>query len=310
MVSIIIPVYNVEKYIERMLATIVKQTYKSLEIILVDDGSTDSCGKICDEWAKKDNRIVVIHKKNGGLSSARNVGINIARGEYLFFCDSDDYISKNCVEYLYNTICNNQADIVVGNYIETSLDNQGFNIYKVDEHVLSGKQAIKEIYGKNNVQMVTAWGKIYKASLFDNIRYPVGLLHEDEGTTYKLYYKCKKVIVSNKPIYAYFINNNSITKKTNKQNYIDLCNVLKEQAIFFEKHNEIEFLDYTCVRYCIQMAAHYLPLNYYGNNVELKRVAKKYYSKISNKTTLDRKLLLKAWICINFTWFASKMMSI
>ena len=197
MVSIIIPVYNVEKYIERMLATIVKQTYKSLEIILVDDGSTDSCGKICDEWAKKDNRIVVIHKKNGGLSSARNVGINIARGEYLFFCDSDDYISKNCVEYLYNTICNNQADIVVGNYIETSLDNQGFNIYKVDEHVLSGKQAIKEIYGKNNVQMVTAWGKIYKASLFDNIRYPVGLLHEDEGTTYKLYYKCKKVIVSN-----------------------------------------------------------------------------------------------------------------
>ena len=116
--------------------------------------------------------------------------------------------------------------------------------------------------------------------------------------------------MSNKPIYAYFINNNSITKKTNKQNYIDLCNVLKEQAIFFEKHNEIEFLDYTCARYCIQMAAHYLPLNYYGNNVELKRVAKKYYSKISNKTTLDRKLLLKAWICINFTWFASKMMSI
>ena len=116
LISVVVPVYNVEKYIDKCINSIINQTYKNLEIILVDDGSPDNCGNICDEYAKKDNRIIVIHKENGGLSDARNTGIEVSKGKYITFIDSDDYISDNYVSFLYNLIIEYKADISIGKH--------------------------------------------------------------------------------------------------------------------------------------------------------------------------------------------------
>ena len=210
LISIIVPIYNVEMYLSKCVDSICAQTYTNLEIILVDDGSPDNCGKMCDEYAAKDSRIKVIHKENGGLSDARNVAIDVAQGEYLTFVDSDDYISYSYVADLYNIIKQYQADISVNTYcafrdgmLPRPKHCGGENF------VFSGLQATEAMFYQRLFD-TTAWGKMYKASLFENIRYPKGLLYEDLPTTYKLLLKADKVAYSNNESYYYRLRSNSI----------------------------------------------------------------------------------------------------
>lgn len=210
LVSIIIPIYQVETYIHRCIDSILSQNYSELEVILVDDGSPDNCGLICDEYALKDNRIVVIHKENGGLSSARNVALDICKGEYIMFVDSDDYVEPNfCEEALRIVVEKNVLCASFGYYEIRNGERKQYGT--TTPRFLEAEEAIERIIKLDDVIYNLAWNKIYHRSLFRNIRYPLGRLYEDQGTTYKLFDKAGKIYVSSVPLYNYIRREDSIT---------------------------------------------------------------------------------------------------
>ena len=219
LISVIVPIYNVEKYLNKCIESIINQSYSNLEIILVDDGSKDSSGIMCDNYILKDKRIKVIHKENGGLSDARNVGIEKAKGEYIVFIDSDDWIDEKMIEILYNIIKKNNSDISICDYFLAY--NEEIQTQKEDIEIinLSNIEALKTIYDKDlGVCMIVAWNKLYKRNLFkDDIRYPYGKIHEDEFTTYKLLYKAEKISYTKQKMYYYRQRENSITSSFNKK---------------------------------------------------------------------------------------------
>ena len=221
LISVVVPIYNVEKYLTKCIDSIINQTYKNLEIILVDDGSPDNCGKICDEYKKKDNRIKVIHKKNGGLSDARNEGIKIATGKYIGFIDSDDFVNLKMIEILYDLLKNNNADISVVSYKyyfgEEENNNESVEIKS--PKILSNIDAITYLFDNNKLGNY-AWNKLYKLSLFDDVKYPVGKKMEDLGTTYKLFSKSNKIVYSDTELYYYLQRGDSILHSVDKK----LCN--------------------------------------------------------------------------------------
>ncbi|MBR2786956.1 MAG: glycosyltransferase [Clostridia bacterium] len=251
LISIVVPIYNVEEYLKRCVDTIINQTYKNLEIILVDDGAKDNSGKICDEYINKDNRIKVIHKENGGLSDARNVGLENANGEYIAFIDSDDYISKDFIEKLYNLCIEKNAEIAQCSY-QRVYDNKNSeeNNTEIKTVTMDGNEAILKLFASKNSEYTVAWNKLYKTSLFDTgIRYPKGMLHEDEATTYKLFYKAKNIVVTNEELYYYYIRKNSITNKKYTLQRLDFIKELEEQLEFFKTRNEENLYKETYYRY-------------------------------------------------------------
>ena len=221
LISIVVPVYNVENYLERCINSLINQTYKNIQIILVDDGSNDNSPSICDYYKSIYKNIVVIHKENGGLSDARNKGIDVARGEYITFVDSDDYVELDYIEYMYNLIEKDLTEIAICGYI-VHFDNQ---LKKLKDYYNSSKmdteKVLKRILYSNKIE-VSAWAKLYKTSLFKNVRYPKGKLFEDIGTTYKLLEKCKVISVGLSPKYHYIMRKDSIVNKkfTEKHKYM------------------------------------------------------------------------------------------
>jgi len=195
LISVIVPVYKVEKYLERCVRSIQKQTYENLEIILVDDGSPDQCGALCDQYAQEDGRIKVLHKQNGGLSDARNAGIELASGSYIVFADSDDWLDRDMIDLLYRVLKRSNADIAECSYR---------NIYR--DHIMEETSCSAALTEGDSVTALegmldwkyfkpVAWNKLYKREVFGTIRYPKGRLHEDEFTTYKYFYNAEKVSV-------------------------------------------------------------------------------------------------------------------
>lgn len=208
LVSVVIPVYNVEQYLEECFSSVVKQSYENIEIILVDDGSTDASGELADTLAAKDSRAFVIHKKNGGLSDARNTGISIAKGEYITFVDSDDWIDVEFIDKLAQLVISQGADVA---QCDNTRDEGALQRGSGDTFVLNGKDAFKELIKFKTVSP-TAWGKLYKTALFknNNLKFPTGRLHEDTAILYKLVYLAKKVAFINEALYYYRLNANSI----------------------------------------------------------------------------------------------------
>ncbi|MGI6501348.1 MAG: glycosyltransferase family 2 protein [Anaerostipes sp.] len=222
LISVIIPVYNVEKYISECVNSVVNQTYKNLEIILVDDGSKDDSGRICDEICLKDRRIKVIHQKNGGLSAARNSGLAIAQGAYLFFLDSDDYLPLNSIESLYKLTLINQAQIAICNMIRTSKRreiNIGNNKCATKE--MNSRAALLEmLYG--NAFSTSACGKLFEKELFTNVEFPVGKFSEDLFTIYKVILKAKAIVYTEYiGYYYYFRNEGSLVVTTYKEKHLE-----------------------------------------------------------------------------------------
>lgn len=207
--SIIVPVYDVEKYINKCIDSILKQTFTNFELILIDDSSPDNCGNICDKYAKLDSRIKVIHKENGGLSSARNVGIDAARGEYIGFVDSDDYIKNDMYESLYKAILKYKADIsICGKFIVGQ--DKVLSVCNSDNvRIYNRYEGLIEIIKDKNINSF-AWDKLYKRELFDNVRYPEGRYFEDIATTYKLFMLSNKIVHINSSKYYYLQREDSI----------------------------------------------------------------------------------------------------
>ena len=260
LISVIVPVYNVEKYIKRCIDSIIQQEYRNLEIILVDDGSTDKSGIICDEYKKRDKRICVVHKENGGLSSARNIGIDLAKGNYIAFVDSDDYISVAMYSVLMKNIIEEKADISIINYqIVSEWEEIGQKVIgKSKRKVMSGREACKERYKKDGTVMVVAWNKLYKKELFQFVRYPIGKLHEDEFTTYKLLYSANIVVYQDKKLYAYVQRKSSIMGEFSRKR-LDVLAAVRECREFWEKNKEKELYELSVEQYI------FLLLNLYTN---------------------------------------------
>ena len=248
-ISVIIPVYNVEKYLEKCVRSVFNQTYKNLEIILVDDGAKDSSGEICDRLKEIDSRIKVIHKENGGLSSARNEGLKIATGDYIGFLDSDDYIIPYFYEYLLKLIKENNADIAEGEFlrIPEELYDQAEKIIEEENskkqekiECSTSEEALELLYGVKvvpYVKKVVVWNKLYKKSVLKNITFTEGKLHEDEFTTHRRFYNAKKIVSSNKIIHGYMQTKNSIMRTVIKQKRIDdtLDSITYALRFFYDK---------------------------------------------------------------------------
>lgn len=212
LISIIVPIYNVEQYLERCIRSIVNQTYSNLEIILVDDGSPDNCPQICDEWAKKDSRIKVIHKENGGLSDARNAGMQIATGDLIGFVDSDDWIHPQMYEKLFVSMEQQDADIAACQFIKrTSLTQSDFELSDINENqiVYDTEEALKELILDGKVKQVV-WNKLYKKELIQDIWFEVGKYNEDEFWTYQIIAKASRVATMDYVGYYYFQRSDSI----------------------------------------------------------------------------------------------------
>lgn len=217
LISIIVPIYNVEDYLRQCLDSILEQTLSHFEVILVNDGSPDSSGDICREYVEKDSRFHYFEKENGGLSDARNYGIERARGEYLTFIDSDDYIDPLHLEYLYNTLVNNDADISVSNYMNyhTSIDT--FYLHTFGDYYeknYSSEELLDNlaILERNDLSFSTIWGKLYKRSVFSFLRFPKGVIGEDVALIYKIYTQVQKIVYFHKDTYIYRENESGITK--------------------------------------------------------------------------------------------------
>ena len=218
-ITVIVPVYNVEHYLNKCLDSLINQTYKNLEIIVINDGSTDNSGIICQEYAQKDSRIIYIEKENGGLSDARNAGLDRMTSSYVTFVDSDDWIEQDYVEVLYNKLTEYQADVSVGNYYSYNED-EGMYYFHINggsycEKVFDNVSIFENLYESQEMKsfaLISAWGKLYKASLFDYIRFDKGKLGEDGYMNQKLYLLVQKVIYINQGLYAYRQRSGSITK--------------------------------------------------------------------------------------------------
>lgn len=250
-VSIIVPIYNVEKYLERCIDSIINQTYKNLEIILIDDGSTDKCRNICENYKEKDSRIIVDHKENGGLSTARNRGLDISTGKYILFVDSDDYICDTMIEELLKLLLKYNADIAHCNFkivdeFGNNMNDKHKDLY--DENLMNSYETIYSYIVDYRVK-VMAWNKLYRRELFDYIRFKDGYVYEDEIIFPEIISKSELNITTNKKLYFYTYNNNSITKtdfnesKLKSKKY--LCDFLEK--FYLENYEDLMYHVYMMI---------------------------------------------------------------
>lgn len=234
-VSIIVPVYGVEDYLEKCVYSLTNQTFKEIEIILVDDGSKDRCPQICDELSTIDERIKVVHKPNGGLSDARNCGLQYATSDYIIFIDSDDYASEDMCEVLYSAIMNTNADVCTALVHEVIDGKLKENELSFPPYVCSGQEALGNLLKGQDITMY-AYGKIYKKTLFDGCLYPKGKIYEDAFTTPYLLEKASKVCVLSDKVIYYVRRNDSITLAKFSNRDFDCIEAHKENLDFISRH--------------------------------------------------------------------------
>lgn len=222
LVTIIIPVYNVEKYLKSCVESLTKQTHKDIEIILVDDGSPDNSGILCDTLAETDSRIVVIHKENGGVSSARNAALDIMKGDFVTFVDGDDYIDEDFISCMYNAITKNNADIATCGHYRVEFDGTLKSIYTLSDNAddiicKTGIESLTDMFYGETCS-ASSGSKLYKKSFFDKLRFPGYVMGEDTYVVYHAFSEAKKIAHTNKPLYYYVQHESSVTNK--KANYI------------------------------------------------------------------------------------------
>ena len=309
LISIVVPVYNVSKYLRKCVDSIIAQTYKNIEIILVDDGSTDDSGKMCDELTKIDKRIIAFHKKNGGLSDARNYGIDHAKGKYVCFVDSDDYVTPDMCEILYNDVSEFNADAAFCTFvdcyygIEPKIDNTNIKKYK-----LNAEEAIKTVM-IGDIVPLSAVAKLYKKTIFDKVKFEKGRIYEDAIIMVELIDTCKTIAIDTSCVYYYVHRKNSITttKFDEGKEYDILYAYTKNKRIIEEKYPNV--LDVANMRLCW---AHFRILDTMikvNSEIDEKIVKylkdnyafvlkSKYFSKARKVSVIFLKISLKLYILI------------
>ena len=239
LVSVIIPVYNVEDYLDRCVASVVGQTFQNIEVILVDDGSTDGSAEICDRWSAKDSRVKTLHQTNQGVSTARNAGLQAASGNWILQVDSDDYMAPHTVERMLRTAESTAADMVICDFVKGSEECYSFGTTPGPAAELEdGVSVIGRIYENAHaaLQYGVPWCKLSRKDLYDGIQYPDGKIFEDIYTTHKLLYRCKTIAVLQDPLFYYFQRPGSIMSASFSMKKLDYLQALVERVEFFEDH--------------------------------------------------------------------------
>ena len=297
LISVIVPVYKVEKYINRCVESIINQTYENLEIILVDDGSPDNCPIICDKYQKKDTRIKVIHKANGGLSDARNVGIKESTGNYLLFVDSDDWLPTDAISFLYEVLIKSNSDISTGILKEVESDTDIGDNKASDVRTFNREKALEELMYLHNLSN-SASGKIYKRDLFLHVNYPIGKHYEDLGTTYKLFDQAERVTVTNKVVYYYFKNTESIRHMKYSSKRLEGLEFSLKELNFIED-NHPKLLDAAIYRvfYECMLILNEMPL-FHRDRSSIYKVLRKYIGNVLFNEKLLKKQKLLCYMSI------------
>lgn len=252
MISVIVPVYNVKEFLNECVDSIINQTYKDLEIILVDDGSTDGCGEICDDYANKDKRIKVVHQKNQGLSAARNTGMEHMNGDYLTFVDSDDYLMPSALEHMLSLAKVHESDMVVCPFLQ--LEEDGSLMPCITQSALNGTEVFDgagkmSSYIKMKKYTNSAWGKLYAKELFRELRFPVGKIAEDVYVCYQVVHAAKRLVVDEAPQYVYRIRSGSITTSSSSIKKYDVLEGRLLETEFISSHYP-ELHRYAASRLC------------------------------------------------------------
>lgn len=295
-VSVIVPVYKVEQYLDKCVQSILDQTFRDFELLLVDDGSPDKCGEMCEAWAKKDSRIRVIHKPNGGLSDARNAGIGQANGDYLLFVDSDDWIEKDMLATLYGLIREADADMACCNFRSVNEDgSQHWDDAVITPGVWTEEDFWKQFFSSNaQTYCNVAWNKLYKKELFDTVRYPVGRINEDVYILYDLVSQCKKIAATDQIGYYYLFRagsimnrSGSLRKLTNPEAYINRARAFADRQLWYFSEESL------------MCAVHNMLLGDFGEGGKkskeyraVKREAKTVFSRLFRRMSLKRKISL------------------
>ena len=212
LISVIVPIFNVEKYLERCVNSILRQSYGNIEVVLVDDGSSDGSGLICDSFAKKDSRVKVIHQTNSGVATARNTGLDSSTGDYICFVDSDDYVHPDFIKYLFIKLTENDCDICMCDFVST----EKWEYFKeVDWNkkvsIYDRSKIFDQFYSDIHCHIIVLWNKLIKRECIGNIRFDDGFINEDEGTTFKFLYNASKIAFCEESLYYYYSRSDSIT---------------------------------------------------------------------------------------------------
>ena len=299
-ISIIITIYNVEKYLPTCIESIMYQTYKNLEMILVNDGSTDSCSQICNAYAEKDNRIKVIHKKNGGLSDARNVGLKQATGDLVSFVDSDDFVSPYFYQKLLNALIENNADIAECGFLKFEKDSK-LNEAKIDSYLNAEIYETEKALDKLLIGplSIVVWNKIYNKELLEGIEFPVNKINEDEYWTYKVVAKAKKIVKIQDELYFYRQQATSIMGSGYSLKRLDGLHAHEERLEYLKK--QFPKLEQTAIRtYCFSAMFHYHQI-LINQEIDPEKI---YRDKIYGKVEIYYKWsVLKNWHWKDIIWF-------
>jgi glycosyltransferase involved in cell wall biosynthesis len=287
-ISVIVPVYNVEQYLSKCLDSILGQTFSDFELILVNDGSSDLSGKLCEKYAETDNRIKVIHQKNGGLSKARNSGIDVASGNYLAFIDSDDWVNENMLMEMYQQAKQNNADIVIAGHYIVELDGTIEICNRLNkQRLLSRLEATSLILADDEINSF-AWDKMYKKELFEGIRYPENRVFEDTATTYKLFNKANVFVQMDRAYYYYLRRESGIcltpefskVMKRKEDNYM----AFQERYQFVVANSEYKHMLDICQKKFFEQGQQFL--HYIVKN-KLNKKDLPYFKILSNLSTVD-----------------------
>ncbi len=281
-ISIIVPIYNVECYLTKCLDSIIEQSFCDYELILVDDGSTDTSGQIADDYAAKDTRVSVIHKQNGGLSDARNTGLEKANGEYICFIDSDDWIEKTYLQELLYIAEQNEADISICRYVKNNGDISISQPLQAEETIETGIDAINNLYGCRYGEYVVAWNKMYKNELFEEVRYPVGMIHEDEAVFGELFCRAKTVVRTDRILYNYRVNNSeSIMSQSYSLKRLDILKAIEMRMDTFERYGLRQYYEKDSFKYLYKILLNVIEIENLNANQKniIKDLKKKYWKK-------------------------------
>lgn len=269
LISVIIPVYNVEQYLDRCINSILNQSYNKLEIILVNDGSTDNSKDICLKYQSIDKRIKVINQSNGGLSKARNAGINYSVGKYICFIDSDDFIHKDMINILYNNLIKTKSDISVCSFEKVYKEKEDL---KVTSNYMEyyNPNFYDNLFNDLKVETIIACNKLYKKSLFNGLLYRENKFHEDEFIIHHILKKVNKIVYDKNKLYYYFQRENSITNNYSIKN-LDVIEALEDRIQFFKEQNLNKYYDLTLKVYANTLMYHYGVIN---NNIRNYKIIK------------------------------------
>jgi len=307
-ISIIVPVYNVEKYLRRCIDSILNQTFENFELILIDDGSTDYSGIICDEYKKKDNRIVVIHKENEGAAVARNLGVDIAKGSYIGFVDSDDYIDKSMYDQLYEALRENNSDMclcgIKNIYDDNRKEKESEYIFK-DKKNYNNIDTIKILYSgntKEKIYLTAPCNKLYNKELIKKVRYPQKLKYEDSFVIHKLLYECNKITYIEQCLYYYYQRENSTMNSPFSINDLDILEVFLDRIEFSRSINqnllkEYSINDFVANYFNLYYKVKYILKDNYNTKKLKKMIIKNYhYILTSNSFSFKEKLSILIFI--------------